>query len=130
MANSSTDPGASVKFRVIHVHYFLIFYLHSLSMMYLTRQSFSRLVSMIANLRCVGYKRSSLRQCLHNIFIPCTGLLLTESHVLVDGVGRHQVVARVLSAPVTARLGEGVGVRAEIDKVDPSGCRGEGNQAK
>ena len=89
--------------------------------MYLTRQSFSRLVSMIANLSCFGYGLS-LRLCFHNFNIPCTGLLLTESHVLVHGVGRHQVVARVLSAPIAAGLREGVGVRAEIDKVDPMGC--------
>ena len=62
---------------------------------------------------------------------PCTLLLLAEPHVLVDSVGRHQVVARVLSAPVAARLGEGVGVRAQVDKGDPVGCRGEdGEDAK
>ena len=74
--------------------------------------------------------KSSLRLCFHNLIIPCTGLLLTESHVLVDSVGRHQVVARVLSAPIAAGLREGVGVRAEIDKVDPMSCRGKGNEAK
>ena len=57
--------------------------------------------------------------------MPCTRLLLAEPHILVDGVGRHQVVARVLPAPVTARLGQGVGVRAEVDKGDPMACGGE-----
>ena len=67
----------------------------------------------------------SLKQFFHYLNIPSTRLFFTEAHILVDSVGWHQVVARVLSAPIAARLREGVGVRAEVHKGDPMGCRGE-----
>ena len=67
--------------------------------------------------------------CRH--VLPGVGLLLAELDVLLDRVGRHEGVARVLPAADAARLREGVGLGAQHDKVcSVEGRRPRGHRCK